>query len=389
MPVLKRLLCLTLTITLLLTTAGCWDRRDLEERISVVAIAVDKPSQEEQNAGQKYKVTIQVPIPIRIAGGAEGGGGGGGGGAESVKVMSATGFSVSQALDNLQKRLNQQLFMGHTRVLVISEEVARERIKEIIDGFRRNPQIRRLLWLLISEGKAEDVLRVYTDLEQVPIVYIMLMLENGARMEELPDISLGDFYIALSSTTFEPQTNYIKADKNEVAWKGVALFKGAKMIGTLTDSEAWILMQLQGMGTGGEFLVSINENDKRHQVLLDPEHLKTKTRIQVNNGQIKASYHVEIEAEVKEKNADIQLNDPAVLEDVAKKAEEQLQNRAHELISKLQTEYGVDALKLGLKLKAYHYKTWEKIDWEKEFPHAIIDVTYDVKIRRTGMQMKL
>jgi hypothetical protein len=29
-------------------------------------------------------------------------------------------------LSNIQKRLNQQLFMGHTRVVAISEEIARE-----------------------------------------------------------------------------------------------------------------------------------------------------------------------------------------------------------------------------------------------------------------------
>ncbi|EGL82741.1 germination protein, Ger(x)C family [Caldalkalibacillus thermarum TA2.A1] len=388
MQPLKRLFCLILSAILLFSATGCWDRRDLEERVSVVAIAVDKPSsREEEHANQEYKVTIQIPVPIRIAGGVSDGGGEGG--AESVNVMSSTGFSIGQAMDNLEKRLNQQLFFGHTRVIVISEEVAREGMKEIIDGFRRNPQMRRILWLLISEGKAEDVLRVYNDLEQVPIVYIMLMMENGARMGEIPDTSLGDFYISLSTRTLDPMTNYVMAHKNDVAWKGVALFKGTKMTGTLTESETWILLQLQGEAPGGEVLVSLDENELKRPVLLNPENVRTRTTINTDKGQIRAHYHVEIEAEVKEKNADVKLDDPAVLENVAQKAEEQFEKQAQELIRKLQKNYGVDALRLGLKLKAFHYKTWQQLDWEKEFPNATINVTYDVKIRRTGMQTDL
>lgn len=98
---------------------GCWDRRELEERTSVLAVAVDIVEGRED----LYKMTVQIPIPIKIAGSS---GQGGGGNSDAVKIMSVTGRTVTDAANNLQLRLNQKLFLGHTRVLAISEEVAKE-----------------------------------------------------------------------------------------------------------------------------------------------------------------------------------------------------------------------------------------------------------------------
>ena len=165
MPCWRHFVGTTLIILCLCMLAGCWDRQELEERVSVVAIAIDKTEETADGTQDKYTVTVQIPIPIKIVGGG-GGEGGGEGGMDTVQVMSATGFSFHHALINLQKRLSQELFLGHVRVILISEEVAREGVQDIIDSLRRNQQIRRLLWLAITKNKAADGLTIKTSLKQ-------------------------------------------------------------------------------------------------------------------------------------------------------------------------------------------------------------------------------
>jgi spore germination protein KC len=318
----------------LMSTTGCWDRRELEERVSAVAVSIDRaePSEEGQ---PMYLVSVQIPIPIRIAGGA--GGSGGGGGEEAVKVVSSTGFTVANAFSNIQKRLNQQLFMGHTRVIAISEDIARGGVKEIIDGFRRDPALRRLLWFLVVEGKAVELLRSNPKLEQIPMVYIMTLIENGAKTENIPDVTLGRFYIMLTNPSLQPIVNYVRASKEEVSWIGVSLFDQYKMVGDLNSKQAWTLMQLRGEQMGGDILIYPKEGNKKDHMVIRPKQIDTKSTIQIKDGNVKVHYHVYLQVNLVEKNFDADFGDSNTIKKLGQVTEEALEKEATKLIELLQT----------------------------------------------------
>lgn len=383
---IKRLTtCLTIFILLLTLLCGCWDRRELDERISVVGLAIDR--EEETESGQPhFLVTVQIPIPLRIAG--AGGGAGGGGGAEAVRMVSSTGVTVSDALTNLQKSLNQQLFLGHTRVVAISEELAKEGIKHILDGFRRDPSIRRLLWLIVTEGRAENLLYANPELESIPISYIISLIENGAKMNEIPDITLGNFFICLTNSTHQPVLNYVRSSEEDVSWVGLALFNDDKLVGVLTAEETWSLMQLRNEKPGGRVLISFTEDNTHKYFLVNPFASKAKVNIQIENGQVKAHYHVQVEANILETNFDTDLSKSSNLHKLAKITKEDLEKRAEKLVKKLQQDYKVDSLMLGAKIKAYHYNEWNRLDWQDTFPETEIKVTYQVEFRRVGMELQ-
>jgi spore germination protein KC len=387
MTMYKRInLTLLVIIMILMSTTGCWDRRELEERVSAVAVSIDRaePSEEGQ---PMYLVSVQIPIPTRIAGGSAGGGGGGGG-AEAVKVVSSTGFTIANAFSNIQKRLNQELFMGHTRVIAISEDIALEGVKEIIDGFRRDPALRRLLWFLVVEGKAVELLRSDPKLEQIPMVYIMTLIENGARTENIPNITLGRFYIMLSNPSLQPIVNYVRSSKEEVSWIGVSLFDQHKMVANLNSKQSWTLMQLRGEQTGGDILIYPKEGSKKDHMVIRPKQIDTKTNIQIKDGKVNVHYQVYLQVNLVEKNFDMDLSDSKRLKKLGEVTEGALEKEATKLIDLLQNKYKVDPLKLGLKVKAYHFSDWSNMDWKNEFPKADISVSYRVEFRRIGMQMK-
>jgi spore germination protein KC len=373
------LLAANLIVCLLL--AGCWDRREIEERTSVVAVGIDRDSENPR----LLEVSVQIPIPIRIAG--SGGNGGGGAGVDTVKIESASGRTVLECMQNLQRKLNQQLFYGHTRVIAISEQIARGGVETIFDPFRRDPEIRRLLWPLVTKGRAGDLLRISPRLEQIPTVYIMTMIENGAKIGQIPDMNLGSFFIDLSNLSAEPYLNYLEVMKNDLKWSGIAVFKRDKMIGTLNDREAWAMMRFTENRNGGMSTFPF-QGDPTKLITVNTEFIRRSERVGYENGRVVDRIRVQMESNVLEKTFAGSLFTERQIKQIEADAEKELNGWAERVVKKLQREYRSDIIGVGNRIRAFHPDLWRRLDWERDFPRADIKVTFDIKLRNTGMEMK-
>ncbi|TVY08494.1 Ger(x)C family spore germination protein [Paenibacillus cremeus] len=360
---------------------GCWDRREIEERTSVVGIAIDKST----THPDMVLLTVQIPIPIKIAG--SGGGKSGGGGKEAVKIMSSEGRTVLEAFQNLQKRLNQELFYGHTRVIAIGEALAKEGVNPIFDPFRRTPQIRRLLWPLVVKGDARELLQAGPNLEQIPIVYVMTMIENGTKTGRLPDMNLGNFYIDLSSKSSEPYLNYMEVHGDDIKWSGIAVFKRDKMVGTLSEDEAWSLLMMSEKKDGG-YVTFPYKGRAGELVTVSTEYIKSKKQISFTDGRPVVRIKVFLEGNLLEKTFPSDLFKASEISQLQEGAEAYLNKEAKDLIHKLQKDYKSDILGIGDRLRSYYPKQWKQMNWSQDFPYADIVVTYDLKIRNTGMEMR-
>lgn len=380
----RHLLFWFLLLACMFILTGCWDRRELEERTSFLAIAIDTA----KDNPELYKITVQIPIPIKISGS---GGSGGGKAGESVRIMSSTGKTILDAANNMQKRLNQRIFLGHARVVAISEEIAREGLRDITDGFRRDPQMRRLLWPIVVKGEASELLRIQPKLAQIPIVYVMDMLESGTRTQIMPDQTLGNFYIRTSSSHMQPYLNYVEVANNEVIWKGTAVFQEDKMVGILPDIQTWVLMQLTENEHGGDILVPI-KGTKDKFLTVHPKLVTTKIKA-VNDpnarGGHRVTYLCKVQGDVVETTFQPSFKDEDNIEIYQKIVKEELEQRAKKLLTLLQKQYKTDVLNLGSVMRAHHYRDfWVMHNWKEDFPKMPISVEYDVRIRRLGMEMQ-
>ncbi|MPM37049.1 hypothetical protein SDC9_83654 [bioreactor metagenome] len=105
-----------------------------------------------QQAGtRKYRLSYELPNFKK------------GGSGEQVsyesRVYSAEGETVYAASRAISTKTALQVFLEDMQVLLISEEVAREGVKEIFDVFLRYPGMRRRAAVLITKGRAEDFLK--------------------------------------------------------------------------------------------------------------------------------------------------------------------------------------------------------------------------------------
>lgn len=377
-----RMMARALGVFLLLFSAGCWDRQEIEERTSVVAMALDQ-SREDKGL---LRLTVQIPIPKKIAGSGASGGGGGGG-REAVRVMSATGHTLTEASRNLQKRLNQEIFYGHTRVIAVGEDLAREGINTVVDALRRTPQIRRLLWPVVVKGEALHLLQSNPKLEQIPMMYLMDLLNNNAKMGMIPDVSLGQFFIHLSDTSREPGMNIVEATSDEVKWVGLAIFEESKMIGQLNPREVVSLLQIRDEKLGG-IIEGACKGEGGKKVAFRPKTIKTEKKYRKRAGEMGVQVKVRLEGDIMESQCNTDLTKQEAIQDIQMKLEAEMEQRGDQLFRHLQKEVKQDLFAFGMDIRAKHPEWWDPQKWEKEFPNMKMDVQYEILIRRTGMEMR-
>lgn len=76
------------------------------------------------------RLTAQISVPGRIPLGPQTGGGGGE--QEPVWVLSSYGHTIDDALLNLQQELADELFLGHLRIIVVNEKLAKKALNDLM-----------------------------------------------------------------------------------------------------------------------------------------------------------------------------------------------------------------------------------------------------------------
>lgn len=362
----------TLILTLCVALSGCWDEQKIEKQISVAALGIDTHKSDLQ-------VTIQVPIPVKIAGS---GGDGGGGGQEAVQFFVGNGKDLDDALRNIQKQLDESLTLGHLRLIVFSQEIAERGLAPVIDGLRRNHEIRRELWPIVSKGKASDLLHANPKLEPIPAVYLMDMFESHSQRGSIFDRKLIHLLNDLSDHSKQPMLNYIAHTDKTVNWAGTALFNKTHMVSSLNEVESRLLLQL-GDGNRGSHISVPCPNDRKGIITVDPR--KVRRKVTFDEAAFKFRIAIRIDGVIEEKTCALDLAQQKHIALVEKKLKQQYEAGATRLVRKLQQQR-IDVLKLGLMLRAFYPDVWERIDWQKAFPKAAIDVAYTVRIRGRGAE---
>jgi spore germination protein KC len=388
---------------LLPLVTGCWDRLEIEERAVILGIGIDEaePSEEKEEgeishlrgslpspSGDMLKVTAQVAIPGRIPLGPGEGGGGSGAGQKPVWVLSVVGHTLEDAFNNLQQEIAAQLFFGHLRVIVVSKKLAQSNLSNISDNLRRNPDVRRTNWMVVSEGRAEDLMKMAPQLERVPTLYLLATMDRAVQMGKLPNAFVGTFWTADSALGIEPFLPYVKLVENgNMQISGLAFFSGQKMVGHSEPLEIGAYMGIKGLEPGG-YSVLTKIPDTETNVTFQVTSRKARTDIAIKNG--RPQFHIKLhnEGNLREKS-----NENAKLATkVITKIEDQLSEQADKayiaLIKKTQ-EKGSDIFGFGEYVRAKEPKYWNehiktKEKWRELYKDVDVKVESTFSVRRIG-----
>ncbi|MEH7237128.1 Ger(x)C family spore germination protein [Bacillus sp. JJ1562] len=384
---------------------GCWDSDDIENRAVVLGISIDKVDdidgeEHEQITGLEnkfpkpkeglIKLSAQIAVPGRIPLGPQTGGAGGN--QEPLWLISVVGYSIDDALAVLQQEVADRLFFGHLRIIVISEEVAKDGVIRFNDYLRRNPEIRRTAWMVVSKGKAIQFMKVAPKLERVPTLYLSAMIENAIRLGRFPEDFIGLFWTKLQSKgqdTFLPYLELKKEDNIQIA--GLAYFSDDKMIGKTEPVEIGLFMAITGEKKGG-YEVFVQVPGSNAKVLVRAETRMSSIKPTIRDGKPHVTIKIHYESLIDEGSSSVNIDNPEIIKKIEAEASKGVIEGASALIKNMQAEQS-DIFGFGEYFRAKQPAYWNsqiqtKEKWREVYKDLTFDIQCTTKIRRVGTKAK-
>ncbi len=372
---IKAALLLILAVFLL---AGCWDQVEIEDRLFVLAIGIDKTEEKEKNApGDRYTLSFVAPVVDKVKEGE-------GPAFNTYKTMNNT---VITSLSQLMERFSQKQFYGHTRGIFFGEDIMKdeELLKGVVDGVARYPELQNSMNAYIVPGKAEGVFKVEPLYDRLLMPYIAGITENSVYNTKIMKLTLADMLIALNSQNGSLVIPKIIPEKSEVKMSGAGVLKNYKLVGYLGDQEVSVYNWLTDEAKGGTISVEHNGIPVAFRHFTFRRDIKLS---RIEGGKIYLDYRMETEGSIEEFMMGKRLLDDTVLKEIEKEIEKRIEGESTKLVKKFQEEYRIDLIKAKDYLSKYQpklFKTMEK-DYDKYFTDSIvINVTADVHIRRVGL----
>ena len=390
----------------------------------ITALGIDK-------AEDGYNYTIQFANPTKISGGASESGGTGGDIVENLVVEAPTVYSALSHADSI---VSKDLSLSHAKIIVVSEEIAKDGLSEITDVVARTNDIRPDIYIAIAEDAGEYLEGVKPVVELNPVKYYQLTYENK-KGGPVPQNNAGEFYMAYTSGdrdcalplagvaggekeksdtdagTGEEGSqdqspskndknknakpveggygrgtkNYMPGEagvevKNKSETMGIAVFRGDTYIGKLGSSDADIYNILMGEISNSK-ATFYDEYNPDTPITMSLEE-KRSPQFEIDRANKKVLIKLMLEAEllsIPEKHK----NSPEI--DV--RAGEMIDEATEKFLKKVYNEMGSDLLGIRGRFKQFflsnqtyreYVKAFDPKDWQFE-------VSTELAIKRTGM----
>ncbi|TMV46944.1 Ger(x)C family spore germination protein [Paenibacillus mesophilus] len=381
------IVCLCMTVVL----SGCWNRRELNDLAIALGMGIDKQ-------GDQYRVSVQIVNPQEIAAKK------GGGDNSPVTIYEESGRTIFECLRRMTTSTPRKIYTSHLRTLIISEEVAREGIKNILDFFARDHELRTDFYVIIArESKAKEAMSVLQPLEKVPANFLFKTLQTsekawapttGRYLDDLiSDLmskgraaTLTGVRVVGDEEAGRSVDNLKTAHTNaSIKYSSIGVFQKDKLVGWLDESESkgynFIINKVRStVGVlvcpkGGEMSVEVIRSDTR---------LKGKMK----DGKPAIEVDVRIEQNIGEVACEVDLNDIGTIAELEQISEKRVRSFLDKVIRTAQKKYRSDIFGFGETIHRDEPKAWQRLenDWGSIFPDIEVEVKLDIKNRRTGTQ---
>ena len=395
-------------LLLCLLLPGCNGGRETDEIAWALSMGVDK-------AGDELEITYRIAIPKSLAGESSSGDV-----KKATTLVTVKAPSLAEGRNLLNTSLSRALSLSQVRVLVISEELARSGIDDLIGPLLRFREFRGSIFIIVARGSVRELFEKNDPLlETLTSRWVENYIQSSNEAGYYPQANLHEFYQRLKSasgapfamyyalnpltgqglpagnkTDGEAAKQYLPGDVprkggDPVEILGTAVFKEGKMAGALDTEEtrAFIIMQ--------------NRLERTFLVVEDPLVPKNTVNIALRNGR-KPKIDIVSLGENPVINIDVFLEGeisaiPSGIayeeEDYRNILETQVSNTIkHELqnmLAKTQS-WGADIVDFGYYSRGKFTTMQEMYDynWRKRYSQAEFHITVNTELRRSGLMQK-
>ncbi len=376
----KKYILILLIISNILLLSGCWNYREVERLAIVSGLAVDK----DENSGEFLLITELVDVKETM-----------GKTTLTSKKIDSRGKTILDAIRNMIKISGKKLYFSHTKVVIISQDVARENIIPIVDWISRDHEPRIDLDLLISREKtAKELLSQQSVTTDIRALEMSFMLDANKSLSKSPKVGTYEFINALEAEGISPTLPTIGIttieNKETSELSGTAVFKKEKLVGFLDEEESKYLLFIRDKIKGGLLSIDMSENNPKDKVTLEIFKNKTKIKPVYSGENISMNIIIKTEVSIEENDTSINNIDENGRAKLKNESEKYLEKQINNLIKKVQNEFDSDIFGFGAKIKAEMPYLWKTIkdDWDDIFKDLDVVVNAQIDIRNSGITSK-
>ena len=327
--------------------SGCYNYKELNKIGIVSSISIDKKN-------NMYKVGAQV-LNVKNKEDTD---------SSKVIIYEEEGKTIEEALRKMTTKSNKKLYGGHLGKLVISEEVAKESIINVIDLFQRLPEIKDEFTVTISKDiDAGDVIKIMTSPESIPADYVTGEIQTADIESALTYSSKLDEFVSYYLKEYiDPVISVIKVNnydkkgttlknnettnpKTRIVLDNIAITKNGKLDKFLNKDETIGYNFIRN--NVKEMIIPI-KCDNSNYSSISLINNKTKNKIIKKDNKYIINLNVSSSASINEYNCSMDLDKEKTINYLQKETEKQIKKYINKTLNlKTKSEF------LGLKRMIY------------------------------------
>lgn len=365
---LKRWICAALAVCCLFL-GGCMENIQLKDRAIVQEVGIDYEDGE-------YQITLQVFSPE---------GSSGNGSFDTTKtnnlVVEARGETITQAFQHAADQLGKAPFLGINQLVVVGMDTAEEGIDHLIDYFNSYDGSRANAYVVVSRGKASEIVAAQIKVGILPASAIVSMAQGK---EQTGTASFSTIFSVISAGRTPgmditiPILDVREGPTGEVTPEmvGSGILVDNRLETVLDSQQGEAIQWAKGKVRQSSLSVETEELGKIAVTVHD-----SSSRISANMENGSPSFEISIDAhcalyEVNGRRKTLEIQDIPLLE---KAAEEKLREEVEAVLDLTMRQQGADLLGLGRRIYKQYPGEWEVL--QKDWHETIKTVPVTVKTR--------
>lgn len=377
-------------IPLLFIMTGCWNYRELNQLALITTMAIDLTEEGD------YKVSVLIANGKNNQTNTREG-------QSQTVVYSGKGKTISRAFREINLQIPKIPYIGHLGVVVVSEEVAKEGMRGVLDYLLRNPEsVKRFYLIMAKDDSAEDVIKVLSPLETFPGQNITTNISLSNEQEAISTaINYSKFVENLLKVGKDPSIPTISisgdpdkgsSDKNlessdiksKIKLGPVALFKGDKLvyIASKTESRGMNIVTNQV----DEMIIEYECGDGN--IVVNLTGMSANIDVSMKNKKLLATVSVTSEGAIQELTCDKNIQKNEVILEIEKKVEKKVKKKIKNAIEVTQ-EHSSDIFGVGNLFYKKYPNYFKNLDnWHDKYKTVSFDYKVDIKLNTKGSVQK-
>lgn len=374
MNMLKKVILVFITLILLISVTGCWNYSEVDEISIVAGVGIDKGKKEGEIA-----VTVEI-VDTKEGSQSE---------QTGFKMLTLSGKTIFDIVRGMISITGKKLFWSHSKVIVLSEEIAREGVIKVIDWYNRDTETRSDVFIFVSKEKtAQEVISLSSVTESIMAYALAQQMRSEHNTSTAPVVEIWDFIDKLEASgefAIAPLIYIYEENKTKNARvSGTAIFRMDKMVGTISGEETKYMLFTKDQIQGG--VLPLNDEQGKPAFSLEILSNKTKVKPIWNDGKLQMQINTETQVGLDEVMAPEEFNNIGSKEILEKRAGKELQQRMLSVIHRVQQDYHADVFGFGELVHERMPQTWKKVkeNWGQEFSELDVVVNSKVIIKSSG-----